>query len=57
MRPSAAAAAAFLAPAAAVSNRLVPVRRARRFAVRAVASPPASKPAYSPSKVRSPNSY
>ncbi|XP_037441582.1 uncharacterized protein LOC119309762 [Triticum dicoccoides] len=50
MRPSAAATAAFLAPAVTASSRLVPLRRARRFAVRCVAAPPASKPAYSPSK-------
>ncbi|KAM3257760.1 hypothetical protein ACQJBY_049838 [Aegilops geniculata] len=50
MRPSAAAAAAFLAPAVTASSRLVPLRRARRFAVRCVAAPPAPKPAYSPSK-------
>ncbi|KAI4963958.1 hypothetical protein ZWY2020_008630 [Hordeum vulgare] len=47
MRPSA---AAFLAPAVTASSRLVPLRPARRFAVRCVAAPPASKPAYSPSK-------
>ncbi|XBH92400.1 hypothetical protein VPH35_083533 [Triticum aestivum] len=50
MRPSAAAAAAFLTPAVTASTRLVPLRRARRFAVRCVAAPPAPKPAYSPSK-------
>jgi hypothetical protein len=54
-----AAAAAFLSPAVAVSSRALPLRRARHLAVRAVASPPASKakPAPPPSKVRSPGLY
>ncbi|KAL5200830.1 hypothetical protein ABZP36_035184 [Zizania latifolia] len=56
MRPTAAAAAAaaFVSRAVADSNRAVPLAarwRARRFAVRSVASTPASKPAASPSKV------
>ncbi|RLM86302.1 uncharacterized protein C2845_PM04G13220 [Panicum miliaceum] len=54
-----AAVAAFLSPAVAVSSRALPLRRARHLAVRAVASPPASKakPAPPPSKVRSPGLY
>ncbi|CAL5081439.1 unnamed protein product [Urochloa decumbens] len=49
---AAAAAAAFLSPAVTVSSRVLPLRRARHLAVRAVASPPASKakPAPPPSK-------
>lgn len=57
--PPAAAAAAFLFPAVAVPCRVLPQRRARSLAVRAVASPPAStvKPAPAPSKVRSSSAY
>lgn len=60
MRPTAAAAtAAFASPVVAVPSRAAPLaarrrlRRARRFAVRSVASPPTvPKPAAPPSKVR-----
>ncbi|KAK3130055.1 hypothetical protein QOZ80_6BG0488330 [Eleusine coracana subsp. coracana] len=47
---AAAATVAFLSPAVAVSSRALPLRRPRHLVLRAVASPPASKPDAAPSK-------